>query len=158
MAGYGRIRPKSRAIFSRPVINLKEGLFMSGKSENLESVIDLDWEALPGGMKDLKDVVGPGAALAICAEWGGNTLYVPARAHPAHPLCRLLGEETANLLCAAMSGDRLAVPKTDAVMRQMRARRIMKRRSEGKSIAALADEFGLTRRRILQILEEEKAA
>lgn len=132
---------------------------MSGKNgENLESVIDLDWEALPGGMKELKDLVGPGAALAICAEWGGNTLYVPSRAHPAHPLSRLLGQETANLLCSAMSGDRLAVPKTDAVMRQMRAKKIMTRRRNGKSIAELAEEFGLTRRRILQILDEEKAA
>jgi Mor family transcriptional regulator len=123
-----------------------------------ESAIELDWEVLPAGLRDLKDVLGPGAALAICAEWGGRTLYVPSSAPAGHPLNRLLGPETADRLCRAMAGDRLAVPKADAVLRQIRSRKIRKRRRDGESVASLAEEFGLTRRRILQILDEEKAA
>lgn len=131
---------------------------MRGKKEMIDSAIELDWGALPGGMRELREVVGPGAALAICAEWGGKTLYVPAFAGPEHPLSRLLGEEAANTLCRAMAGDRLAVPKTDAVLRQIRARKIARRRSQGESITSLADEFDLTPRRILQILGNDKAA
>lgn len=129
-----------------------------GNRHLIDSAVELDWDALPVGMRELKDVAGPGAALAICAKWGGRALYIPAKARADHPLAILLGTETAERLCAAMAGDRLAVPKTDAVLRQLRTRKICKLRRQGASIASLAKKFDLTPRRILQILDEEQAA
>lgn len=137
---------------------MKDILQQKNERPEIDSAVDLDWEALPGGLRELKGVVGPGAALAVCSVWGGRTLYIPAIAHPDHPLTRILGVETANRLCRAMAGDRLSVPKIDAVSRQIRAHRIKKRRSRGDSISELAGDFGLTPRRILQILEEDQAA
>lgn len=130
----------------------------SGSRLPIDSAVELDWDALPSGMRELKDVVGPGAALAICAKWGGRALYIPAKASADHPLVILLGPEAADRLCNAMAGDRLAVPKTDAVLRQIRARKISALRGQGASIAVLAKKFGLTPRRILQILDENQAA
>jgi len=129
----------------------------TNSAPHLDSAVKLDWEALPQGMRELKDVVGPGAALAICAKWGGRTLYIPSRARADHPLSLLLGAEAATRLCTAMAGDRLSVPKTDAVMRQIKYRSIQRKKREGASIASLARAFDLTPRRILQILDAMEA-
>jgi hypothetical protein len=56
-----------------------------------------------------------------------------------------------------MAGDRLSVPKTDAVLRQIKYRTIQRKRRKGASIASLARTFDLTPRRILQILDKVEA-
>lgn len=120
------------------------------------SAVDLDWDCLPSGLKELKGVVGPGAALAICAAFGGRALYVPADPGPDHPLVRLLGESAAKRLCSLLAGDRLHVPKMDAVTRQLRVKEIHRRRKKGSSVTSLAREFNLTQRRVHQILGEDR--
>ncbi len=124
----------------------------------VQSAVDLDWSALPAGLRDLKGIVGPGAALALAAAYGGGSLYVPAEAGPKHRLSRLLGEETARRLCRACAGDTLKVPKPDAVLRQIRKKDILRRKKNGEPVSRLARDYNLTQRRVMQILAEHAHA
>ncbi len=117
---------------------------------------ELDWNKLPAGLVHLKNVAGQKAALALSEAYGGGSVYVPRRIKPNHPLLQLLGPESAARLAEHFGGDKLEVPKVDAVHRQLRARSIRARRDAGVSIAALVSEFNLSRRRILQILAENR--
>lgn len=115
---------------------------------------ELDWSKLPVGLAQLKEVAGQKAALALSATYGGGSVYVPRRFREDHPLLQLLGATSAARLAEHFGGDKLEVPKPDAVHRQLRARSIKARREAGLSIAALVSEFNLSRRRILQILAD----
>lgn len=113
---------------------------------------DLEWDALPQGLNELRDVIGPAGAVALAQRRGGQALYVPRRFKPDHWLAGLIGEAELGRFVEAYGGDRVSVPKIDAVLRQLRERELKAERGRGASIAVLAARFGLTRRRILQIL------
>lgn len=116
--------------------------------------LSLNWSELPTGLRLIQHVAGSDAALALAKAYGGTSIYVPRTISPQHPLRLLLSEEQAQALSLTFGGDRLDIPKTDAVLRQLRKRRILASRNQGASIAALATEHNLSRRRILQILAE----
>lgn len=122
------------------------------------SAVDLDWSALPASLQELKGIVGAGAALSLTAVYGGRTLYVPAKAGPKHSLTQLLGEEAAQSLCRAFAGDRLSIPKPDAVLRQLRKQDIIHLREQGEPVSGIAKKYNLTPRRVLQILSEHPKA
>jgi hypothetical protein len=126
------------------------------EKQNTEAMHDaeLDWSTLPAGLAHLRNIAGQKAALVLSAVYGGGSVYVPRRFRPDHPLLMLLGAESAAKLAEHFGGDKLEVPKPDAVHRQLRARSIKARRAEGTSVAALVSEFNLSRRRILQILAD----
>jgi len=115
---------------------------------------DIDWNALPVTMARLKEVLGTDATLALIAAHGGGNLYVPSRLRQAHPLLQTLGPEAAARLARAYGGERVDVPKIDAVLRQLRKKDILAARKQGESIADLALRHKLSRRRVLQILAE----
>ncbi|TVM34632.1 Mor transcription activator family protein [Oceanidesulfovibrio marinus] len=122
-----------------------------GGSEEMQEWSALDWDALPRGLREIKDLIGPGAALILAEEYGGGQLYVPCRIRESHPLVQLIGHEKVQRLSLAYGGDKLHVPKVDAIERQFRRRRILSLRQTGRSIASLAREFNLTCRRVRQI-------
>lgn len=115
---------------------------------------DIDWAALPNGLTEIKLVAGAAAAVALAAHYGGGSLYVPRKTKPEHPLTLLLGREAALAMAAVFGGDRIEVPKQDAILRQLRLRRIQRERKRGASVAALAAQHGLSRRRVLQLLAQ----
>ena len=112
---------------------------------------ELDWNQLPQGLQDLKELVGPGAALILAEEFGGGDVYVPTRIREDHPLVRLIGQDRVRSLSLVYGGDKLHVPKADAIERQFRTRRIVSLRRTGRTVASLAREFNLTCRRVRQI-------
>ncbi len=112
----------------------------------------LDWTALPERLAQLKELLGQDAAILLAKTYGGGSLYVPADPDTNHPLSLLLGHQKALLLARVWGGDRLNVPKHDAIIRQLRQRKLHQARAKGKSVAALAREFKLSRRRVLQLL------
>lgn len=112
---------------------------------------ELDWDVLPKGLQDIKDIVGPGAALILAEEFGGGPIYIPNRIRDNHPLAQLIGMEKLRRLSLVYGGDKLHVPKVDAIERQFRTRRIVKLRQAGRTVASLAREFNLTCRRVRQI-------
>jgi hypothetical protein len=122
------------------------------------SVVDLDWSVLPASLQELKGIVGAGATLSLTAVYGGRTLYVPSKAGPDHTLTQLLGAEAAESLCRAFAGDRLSIPKPDAVLRQLRKQDIISLREQGEPVSGIAKKYNLTPRRVLQILSEHPKA
>jgi len=115
---------------------------------------EIDWRRLPANLIRLKELLGPDQALQIAGAYGGGSLYVPQSPPPRHRLCELLGEAGAARLAAMHGGERLDIPKLDAVHRQLRKRSILRDRARGRSLADLAAQHNLSRRRILQILAE----
>lgn len=65
--------------------------------------------ALPHGLRQLIDVAGLDAAIAIVLEYGGTFLDVPRQASGTR-LEAIVGVEAAAKLIRAFGGDRLAVP------------------------------------------------
>lgn len=114
---------------------------------------ELDWDTLPQGLRDIKDLLGPGAAIVLAEEYGGGAVYVPSRIWEGHPLVGILGWNKARILSMIYGGDKLHVPKVDAIERQFRKRRILNLRQAGRSIASLAREFNLSCRRVRQLCE-----
>lgn len=112
----------------------------------------LEWNSLPARLCEIKEIAGPQAALSLAQRYGGASVYVPVKATAGHPLSKLLGMRAAGAISRVYGGDRLEVPKTDSIARQIRGKKIRRRRLEGASISILAAEFNLSRRRILQIL------
>ncbi len=119
------------------------------------SIEKLEWSTLPARLCEIKDIAGPAAALSLAERYGGASVYVPVKSRPEHPLSKLLGLKAADAISRVYGGDRLEVPKKDSIVRQLRGRKIRERRREGASISKLAFEFGLSRRRILQILADQ---
>lgn len=122
-----------------------------GCSEEMQEWSALNWDELPRGLREIKDLIGPGAALILAEEYGGGPLYVPSRIRENHPLVQLIGLEKLRRLSLVCGGDKLHVPKVDAIERQFRTRRILSLRQTGRSITSLAREFNLTCRRVRQI-------
>ena len=119
--------------------------------DSLDEWAEIDWSALPRGLQDIKAHVGLGAALVLAEEYGGGAVYVPSRVRDGQVLARLIGPEKARRLSDAYGGDKLHVPKVDAIERQFRTRRIVTLRKAGRTVASLAREFNLTCRRVRQI-------
>ncbi|GAB7079856.1 Mor transcription activator family protein [Megalodesulfovibrio paquesii] len=112
----------------------------------------LDWSALPHGLAELKALVGATAAVLLAEAYGGDTVYVPSRARPDHPLATCAGLAAAETLARVHGGEKLHIPKPDAIERQVRAGRLRQLRNQGMSVAGLARAFHLTPRRVRQIL------
>ena len=121
-----------------------------------EGIAHLDWSSLPRWFRDLRKVVGEHGALAMSRSFGGASIYIPMRPHRRHPVARCIGMELARRLGAEYGGDCVSIPKPDAVMRQVRSRRICSRRDQGATFDDLALEFKLSRRRVLQILNVQR--
>ena len=60
--------------------------------------------------EELSEVIGVGAAAALCDEHGGTTITVPGRQRASHPIVRTVGAEAAKKLHAYYGPGRLSLP------------------------------------------------
>lgn len=99
----------------------------------------------------LAAAIGPDGALALVAFCDGQpTLYVPGCYRAGHLLERLLGEDGFLRMIAAYGGETVCIPQArmdaerrlGAVYRGMRA---------GKTTGQIADQLGVTYRRVRQL-------
>lgn len=111
----------------------------------------VDWNALPGLCRHLRELVGERTARQILQTMGGRDLYIPRTPSPGHPLAALHPED-ARRICQAFHGERLSIPQARWLQRQDRDKAIRTARGNGQSVSQLARTFGLSRRRIQQIL------
>lgn len=98
----------------------------------------------------------------VLAEYGGRTLRVPAAVPPeGHVLRRRLGLRCLAGLCAALGGTEVYVPTCGALLSRLRQQEIIREFSRAtargassvSAVAALAGRYGLSDRRIWQILK-----
>lgn len=64
------------------------------------------WVSLP----ELGSVIGDRAARDLCREFGGLSVYVPARGKADHEFARVIGEQAMQALCAYAGGYHVALP------------------------------------------------
>ena len=108
---------------------------------------------LPGSLRDLVELIGLPAALALVEHWGGViALYVPQEMHAAHPLARRLGVEAAHKLASVYGGGSITIPRAAHALRRARDREVMRLRAEGLSPRDIAPQVGLTERWVWEIL------
>jgi hypothetical protein len=103
-------------------------------------------------LAELITAAGEEAVEKLVAAFGGARLYVPQVPEPEDPLSRVVGAEAAARLARVYGGDRVDIPNPN-----MRRTRIAEMRRAGLGVDAIAREVGCTRRRVFQVLAEERA-
>lgn len=108
---------------------------------------------LPPMAKEMAQVVGLRAALAVVEHWGGTRLCVPHRLTDDHPLMQVLGAEAAEQLAAHYRGETLTVPRAAAALRAALYDQIVQEYDGGEKTAGqLAREHRVTERWIFYIV------
>lgn len=120
-------------------------------------------EHLPPSMIEIVDVVGWPAALKLIEKLGGVDYAVPAGKRLAvseQLLIDAIGKPAAEAMMAVFGGSRLYIPRCSAAMIQLRNmqicaeidRLITEGMTQKAAIQYLTTEFGVTERRIYEIL------
>ena len=114
---------------------------------------DIDLNLLPGELREIAQLIGIPATMALVGKYGGVGLYVPIELKPDHPLIELIGAKNAEKLSARYPGDEIEIGKAEAAMRELRNREI---RSQYPALSqrALALKYNTTERNIRLILGE----
>lgn len=104
-----------------------------------ESVLEL----LPPRLRDIAEVIGLDAVLALSNGWPGIRLFIPAQMTPQHPIALRIGFEAASKLAQMCAGETIAVPRNHRLLRaQLRAEVVTRFRAK-ESAATLAREYGV---------------
>lgn len=110
-------------------------------------------EDLPASYREVAELIGLDAALALVAWRGGGKLAVPARPQPGHALEEQLGWEAWGRLCRTYRGVRIDVPSINVACRAARDRAIQADYWERRlPTALLAARYGLAERTIQVIV------
>lgn len=106
---------------------------------------------LPASVRELVEVIGLAAALAIVEARGGVRLSVPTKATAEHWLAELIGLEALEALVAVYAREEIEVPRCAAALRALRERRIVAEFESGASNAELARKYQYTERGIRKL-------
>ena len=105
---------------------------------------------LPPQLRLLLRLVGDAAAYRLIEHRGGTSVKVPKRASAGHWLAELLGPVAFGRLVEEMASEVLHLPKYDAVLRQLRHRRVLE--LVGKHmVREVAAMTGYTTRQVINI-------
>lgn len=119
--------------------------------------MNYDAAALPESLRELAELIGLPAVIALAEHWGGIRLYVPLDIEADHILARRLGLTAARKLSERYAMDTLVIPRACAALRAYRDNQIRARYIAGQSAARLAREFALTERQIFSIVASAEA-
>lgn len=98
------------------------------------------------------ELIGIDATMRIVERFGGAPLYIAAEPRSDGPLAVLIGWPAARDLGSEFAGEHPTIPKAYGALQALRNRRLRDDRREGRSLRQLALRYGLTQRRICQIL------
>lgn len=108
--------------------------------------------SLPGveALAQIAEVLGDTEALTLARRFGGTRLYVPKIIGDNHPICAVLGRDTANRLAAWAGGGSLDIPKQAA-----RRAHVRDLHSRGTlTISQIAVETSYTERHVYRLLRD----
>lgn len=86
----------------------------------MDSMDNIDCNLLPGALREIADLIGIPATMAIVEEYGGVRLYVPKEITDGHPLINLIGICNAITLSDTFGGETLEIARAEAAMREIR--------------------------------------
>jgi hypothetical protein len=111
---------------------------------------------LPKTAKDIVDIIGMNAAMALVRNWPGIPLKVPAGRRPAGIMMRrlaaVIGKEAALKFIRHYGGEVVVIPRCAVAIRVARDQCIINQYNNGVTAANLAREHKLTVRHIRLIL------
>lgn len=114
---------------------------------------DLDVDLLEPLLRQLVDLIGLPATMALVDAFGGTLLNIPRQADQNPTLVTLIGTERAAILGRELGPDRRLIPSAGRALTELRDRRIMVA-LQTRSVRQVAREFGLGERRVWQIKSE----
>lgn len=123
--------------------------------------LSIESRYLPPILRDITELIGLPATLALVRHAGGTRLYVPVRFDPDHPLVKVLGHAAAVALIERHRGEYIDLPKGEIAIKAARDQQIRADRHTYTQ-AQQAIRWGLTDRQIRSILgpaeKDEKQA
>jgi len=118
----------------------------------------LDEATLPVGIREIVEVIGERATLALVDRHGGGEMLVPVRLREDDPLIAILGAAAAAAFVARFAGGRVYIAKLDAAERARRNREIARAHALGCPVAVIARHHGLSDRQVWNVLAGRSAA
>lgn len=113
-------------------------------------------KALPPRARMLVRAIGLPATLALLDRHGGTPIRIPVRARRSRKLSTILTATQIDRLAELWGGQSLELPKIDSCLIQVRDQEIARRSDAGDTHVALAREFKLTRRQIINIVNKAR--
>ncbi|WP_028588250.1 hypothetical protein [Desulfocurvus vexinensis] len=98
----------------------------------------------PSGLRDVGEIIGPRAALALARMAGGVSYYIPKQPTEGHPFVGVIGAEAFAALCGVYGGDELTVPRGECD--GAKKREILRLLAEGLPQRRIALATGATQR------------
>lgn len=129
-------------------------------------------EQLPKTARDLVEVIGLPATLALVEQFKGRMLPVPkliGRGAQYHAIAEVIGEPATNALCAHAGGTEIPVPKCVEAIRAHTHNKLRQDFDEltqrqklplsaRTAVAMLVDKYSYTERHIWRVLSQADAA
>jgi len=103
---------------------------------------------------EIVEVSGYAPALELCRAFGGRSITVPRELADVHPLVLTMGRAPALALAKRFGGEALSVPAERTALMDLRNARIVADYNAGATVMGLAQDYGLTRKRVTEILDE----
>lgn len=104
----------------------------------------------------ISDSLGLHVAAALCAAYGGRTLYVPDKPTPGHPLARELGEDGLRRLCNLFGGQTIHLPKLDSARLARERRKAIRLSGLGLTPREIADMLDVSHGTVLRWLRSSR--
>lgn len=98
---------------------------------------------MPPRLREIADVVGVDATLALTQAVGGLRLHVPASVDADHPIAQAMGLEKAQALCKAFGLHYFPVPRGHLYKLALVRTRALERYYGGEPAASVAKDLGL---------------
>lgn len=118
---------------------------------------DLNVELLEPLLRQLVELIGLPATLAIVERYGGTQLNIPRQADQNAALVALIGADKAAVLGRALGPDRLLIPKALPALTAVR-NQVIVRQLQTRSVRQVAREFRLGERMIWYIRSRAEEA
>lgn len=112
---------------------------------------EIDITLLPGVLREIAELIGLPATMAIVQQYGGVRLYVPKEITEDHPLIKLVGICNAVTLSDSYGGETLEIALAENALRKIRDKEI---RDQWPTLSQrkLALKYRTTERHIRRIL------
>lgn len=105
-------------------------------------------------LEEIVEVAGYAPALELCRAFGGRTVRVPQTMVETHPIALTMGYHPARALAERFGGEPVSVPAERSALLAQRDEQIAVRYREGATVSGLAADYGLSRKRVADVLDK----
>lgn len=100
-------------------------------------------QLLPPRLREIAEVIGVPAVLALSEGWPGVRLFIPNEMPAHHPIVLKIGLEAALKLSYLCAGETIPIPLNHRLLRARLRAEVLARYHQDESAATLAREYGL---------------